>query len=80
MWVDRRANWHIINRAIQMNIHIAANPQCLHICLVKTMEKRFMLQNPNIELYSHTVSYEDGTTHTYTTLERPNCHFNKKGK
>jgi hypothetical protein len=34
---------------------------------------------PNVEPYHHTVSYADGTTHTYNTLERPNIHFNAAG-
>ena len=29
------------------------------------------------EPYSHTVEYDDGTTHTFTTLERPNIHFDQ---
>ena len=26
--------------------------------------------------YGHSVKFDDGTSHTYTTLERPNIHFN----
>lgn len=36
--------------------------------------------SPNVEPYTHTVEYEDGTSHTYTTLERPNLHFNRDGQ
>lgn len=36
-----------------------------------------MLSEPR---YSHTVHYDDGTSHTYTTLERPNLHFDSKGQ
>eukprot|EP00038_Savillea_parva_P004728 m.141435 g.141435 ORF g.141435 m.141435 type:complete len:94 (-) comp11559_c0_seq6:58-339(-) len=35
---------------------------------------------PNVEPYTHTVHYEDGTSHTYTTMERPNAHFNAAGQ
>jgi hypothetical protein len=35
---------------------------------------------PNVEPYSHTVQYDDGTSHTYTTLERPSLHFDTKGQ
>jgi len=37
------------------------------------------LGTANVEPYTHTVSYADGTSHTYTTLERPNIHFNAAG-
>ena len=30
------------------------------------------------EPYSHTVQYDDGSSHTYTTLERPNIHYDEK--
>merc|ERR1712110_396339 len=41
--------------------------------------KSWHIIKPNVEPYSHTVHYADGTSHTYTTLERPNCHFNADG-
>ena len=34
---------------------------------------------PDVEPYTHEVHYEDGTSHIYTTLERPNAHFNSAG-
>jgi hypothetical protein len=42
--------------------------------------KDWHMLDPNVEPYTHTVSYADGTTHTYTTLERPNIHFNAQGQ
>ena len=30
--------------------------------------------------YGHTVNYDDGTSHTYTTMERPNLHFDATGQ
>jgi hypothetical protein len=30
--------------------------------------------------YGHTVQYDDGTSHTFTTLERPNLHFDSNGQ
>jgi len=41
--------------------------------------KTWKMLEPNVEPYTHTVQYADGTSHTYTTLERPNCHFNAHG-
>ena len=35
---------------------------------------------PDVPPYSHQVHYEDGTTHSYSTLERPNLHFNAEGQ
>jgi hypothetical protein len=36
--------------------------------------------SPNVEPYAHTIRYDDGTSHTYTTLERPNIHFDATGQ
>ena len=46
----------------------------------KNAPKTWHMLEPNVEPYTHTVSYADGTTHTYTTLERPNFHFNAAGQ
>ena len=42
--------------------------------------KAWHMLKPNVEPYSHTVRYADGTQHSYSTLERPNLHFNSKGQ
>ncbi len=34
---------------------------------------------PDVEPYTHVVHYEDGTSHIYNTLERPNAHFDSAG-
>ena len=35
---------------------------------------------PEVEPYSHTVHYDDGSSFTFATLERPNLHFNAEGQ
>lgn len=42
--------------------------------------KEWHMVVPNVEPYSHTVQYDDGTSHTYNTLERPNLHFDETGQ
>lgn len=42
--------------------------------------KEWHMLVPNVEPYTHTVAFDDGTTHTYTTLERPNIHFDASGQ
>lgn len=36
--------------------------------------------NYSAQPYNHTVVYDDGTEHVYTTLERPNIHFDETGQ
>ena len=36
--------------------------------------------NPAVQPYGHTVHYDDGSSHTYTTLERPSLFFSKGGQ
>ena len=81
MWVDKRNNWHIINHAYNTTEIENCGQSTLSAHLFSLDGKAWhILTEPQVEPYSHTVSYEDGTTHTYTTLERPNCQFNEKGE
>ena len=42
--------------------------------------KNWYILQPYVEPYWHTVHFDDGTSHTYTTLERPNLHFDASGR
>ena len=81
MWIDRRGSWHILNHAYDTSEYSSCGTSTVSAHLFSPDGKTWsILQNPNVEPYSHTVSYEDGTTHTFTTLERPNCQFNGQGQ
>jgi hypothetical protein len=83
MFVDppsRGGGWHIINHAY--------NPNELDKCASSIVSTHtfspdgkawHMLSDPHVEPYSHTVQYDDGTSHTYATLERPSLIFNDDG-
>ena len=87
MWIDRNGNWHIINHAYSTDEwqHCGNSTLSAHV-FSKDGKTWHMLGygglggGANVEPYTHTVSYEDGTKHTYTTLERPNAHFNAEGQ
>eukprot|EP00040_Diaphanoeca_grandis_P040755 m.262103 g.262103 ORF g.262103 m.262103 type:complete len:363 (-) comp44380_c0_seq1:127-1215(-) len=78
MWVDTNSNWHIINHAYN-------NYEYEH-CGNSTASAHFFSEDgkdwhtSDVQPYSHTVQFDDGTSHTYTTLERPNLHFNANGQ
>jgi hypothetical protein len=72
LWVDRRGNWHIINHAYSNDQYVSCgiSDVSAHFFSADGVEWTYSPQP-----YNHTVAYDDGTTHTYTTLERPNLHF-----
>ena len=77
MWVDKRGNWHIIN-------HAYANLEYRN-CGTSVVSAHFFSADGanwtfSPQPYGHTVKYDDGTSHTYTTLERPNLHFDHTGQ
>lgn len=79
MWVDKRGNWHIVN-------HAYANSQYEN-CGESYVSNHFFSPDgknwsniPGLQPYTHTVEYLDGTSHTFTTLERPNLHFDASGQ
>jgi hypothetical protein len=81
MYVDARGNWHIINHAYDTSEYEQCGNSTLSAHIFSVDGKTWsMLTGPNVEPYTHTVHYEDGSTHTYNTLERPNCHFNAQGQ
>jgi hypothetical protein len=77
-WVDKRKNWHVIGHAYD-------NMQ-FENCGSSTLSSHFFSTDgkswnyTQVAPYSHTVQYDDGTSHTYTTLERPNLHFDASGQ
>jgi len=77
MWIDLKGNWHIIN-------HAYSNLQYDH-CGNSTVSAHFYSEDGKTwhwspDPYGHTVHYDDGTSHTYTTLERPNMVFSSDGQ
>ena len=68
MWVDRRGYWHIINHAY--NTREFSNCGASHVSahFFSTDGRTWLWSD---EPYGHTVHFDDGTEHTYATLERP---------
>ena len=80
MYVDKRNNWHIINHAYDVGEVKDCGNSTLSAHMYSADGKAWHMLEPNVEPYTHTVHWDDGTTHTYTTLERPNIHFNADGQ
>lgn len=80
LWVDRRGSFHIIN-------HRYVNTEYAH-CGTSTVSAHVFspdglswhIVEPAVEPYGHTVQYDDGTSTTFATLERPNIHFDASGQ
>ena len=77
MWVDPQGNWHIIN-------HAYSNLEYTN-CRRSAVSAHFFSADGitwgySAQPYNHTVVYDDGTEHVYTTLERPNIHFDETGQ
>ena len=78
MWVDHRDNWHIINHAYDNHEWKKCGNSTLSAHFFSPDGKSW--HTLNTRPYDHTVHYDDGTVHTYTTLERPNLHFDASGQ
>ena len=77
LYIDKRGRWHIINHAYNTSesgscgtSHVSA-----HWFSETGRDWHWSPQEP----YSHTVAYDDGTSHTFATLERPYLHFDANG-
>jgi len=80
MWIDSRNNWHVINHAYNTGEKENCGGSMLSDHFYSEDGKDWHMLPGNVEPYSHTVQYDDGTSHTYTTLERPNAVFNSAGQ
>lgn len=74
MWIDARGHWHIINHAYRNDeyLHCGSSVVSAHFFATDGRDWHWSPQP-----YGHTVHYDDGSSHTYTTLERPNLHFTR---
>lgn len=73
LWIDKRGRWHIINHAYNTSevgscgsSHVSA-----HWFSADGRDWHWSPQEP----YGHTVTYQDGSMHTFATMERPYLHF-----
>ena len=83
MWIDKRDNWHIVNHAYNTGQFTNCGSSTLSTHFFSPDGKTWRSlpgTGTTAQPYGHTVEYEDGTSHTYTTLERPNLHFDATGQ
>lgn len=78
MWIDKRGNWHIINHAYNNYEYTDCGNSTLSAHFFSSDGKNWSMIGTRP--YDHTVQYDDGSSHTYTTLERPNLHFDESGQ
>ena len=78
MWVDKRRNWHIINHAYKNSEYQSCGSSTVSAHFF-SKDGRDWHMDPSVQPYGHTVHYDDGTSHTYTTLERPNMMLSADG-
>jgi hypothetical protein len=79
MWIDAKGNWHIVN-------HCYSEHEWEH-CATSVLSSHFFSRDGKtwdflkeaIQPYSHTVQYDDGTSHMFVTMERPNLYFDENG-
>jgi hypothetical protein len=78
MWIDKRNNWHIINHAYNKTQNSDCGSSFVSAHWFSGDGGLTWQWSPD-EPYSHTVTYDDGSSHTFATLERPYLHFNSQG-
>ena len=78
MYIDHRGNWHIIGHSYDTTQSTACGTSTLSNHLFSADGKNWAFSAD--EPYGHVVTFDDGSTHTYTTLERPNMVFDSQGR
>ena len=77
LWVDPRGNFHIINHAYST----AEKTSCgsSHVSS-HSFSANGTVWGRSDQPYGHTVHFDDGSSHTYATLERPYLNFDASGR
>lgn len=77
LYFDKRGNIHIINHAY--NTAQKTNCSSSHVSSHFFSASDGKQWGHSDQPYGHTVQFDDGTQHSYCTLERPNLFFNAQG-
>jgi hypothetical protein len=75
LWIDVRGNFHIINHAYSLSQFSGCGASNVSSHFFSTDAVNWHWSD---QPYTHTVTYDDGTSHIFATLERPNIHFDLK--
>eukprot|EP00040_Diaphanoeca_grandis_P021073 m.112188 g.112188 ORF g.112188 m.112188 type:complete len:381 (+) comp28177_c0_seq1:81-1223(+) len=80
MWVDKRGSFHIINHAYNPHEweHCATSVLSSHFFSLDGTTWHFLPEA--VQPYTHTVDYDDGTSHMFVTMERPSVYFDEHGE
>jgi len=74
MFVDRNKNFHVINHAYNTGQKTSCTTSWVSSHFFSTDGKTW---GHTDQPYGHTVKFDDGTTHSYCTLERPSLNFDE---
>jgi hypothetical protein len=80
MWVDKRGSFHIINHAFNVHEWEKCASSLLSTHFFSPDGKTWHFLPQAIQPYSHTVQYDDGTSHMFVTIERPTVFFDEHGQ
>jgi hypothetical protein len=79
LWVDSRGSFHIINHRFVQTESTDCGRSTISSHVFSADGKRWHVW-AGVEPYGHTVAYDDGSSVTFPTLERPNLHFDSTGR
>ena len=80
MWVDLRGNWHVVGHAYDVHEWKNCASSVLSTHFFSPDGKVWHFLPKAVQPYSHTVRYDDGTSHMFVTIERPNMFFDERGQ
>jgi hypothetical protein len=75
LWTDEQGNWHLLSHAYNLKDTISCARSTVSAHAFSRDGKDWHLLEPYLAPYGHTIEHTDGTTKTYSTLERPKIHF-----
>ena len=77
MWIDKRGRWHIINHAYDLSEFANCGASHVSAHFFSTDGREWLWSD---QPYGHVVLYDDGSSHTFATMERPNLLLSADGQ
>ena len=79
LWIDLRGNFHILNHRFVQSETTHCHSSTISAHVFSPDGQHWHALEPAVQPYGHTVQYDDGSNFSFTTLERPNAHFDERG-
>ena len=80
LYIDAREHWHLLYHAYNFNSTTNCDSGAISLHAFSRDGRNWTTLSEFVQPYSSKVIYEDGSSHVFSTLERPKVFFDSEGR